>query len=266
MGRLLEAISGYVTAPGTTQTALTMSSGDSRTVKSAKPGSKILLLAAWADNQGAGTLRIFSSRMHDAAQGLRLRVTASEVDNLLPEGAIQKLFSNDSITIDLSGSATAGDVESAVLLFYYEDIDGHDSKLITHDELQKRGMNEMAVENTLALGTGGGWTGAEAINVEFDQIKADAYYALAGFIVDGECAAVAWRGPDTANARVAGPGNELDRNITKSWFVDLARRFNMALIPVFNGNNKGTIQVDGMQDENGTDVLVNTILVELAKV
>lgn len=265
MGRLLEVVSGFVTAPTGTQTSLGMSAGDSKQIRNAKPGSKILLLAAWADNQTAGVLRIMSTRMHDALQGIRLKITASEVDNLLPTCGIQRMYPGDNLTIDLSGSSTGGDIESAALLMYYEDVEGAAAKLISHDELMKRGINQVSIENTLALGTAGGYSGSEAINAEYDQLKADTEYALAGYAVDTECLLIGWRGIDTGNARVAGPGNEVDRQVTVSWFTDLARRFGMPLIPVFSGSNKGGINIDGVQDENGADPLVNSIFVELAK-
>jgi hypothetical protein len=264
MGKLLELNSGYVTAPSTTQTLLTFGSGSSAQLRNAKPGSMMKLIAAWGDNQTAGYLRIRSSRMHDAAQGIRLYVTASDVENLLPFGSQQKLYPGDNLIVDLSGSATGGDIESAAYLVYYEDIEGSDAKLITYDEMQKRGVNVVSVENTLALGTAGGFSGEEAINAEYDLLKANTDYALMGFTLSAECTAVCWRGIDTGNARVGGPGNETERQQTANWFACLAKSFNLPLIPVFNASNKGGILVDGVQDENGTDVLLNSIFVELA--
>jgi hypothetical protein len=38
----------------------------------------------------------------------------------------------------------------------------------------------------------------------------------------------------------------------------------MPLIPVFNSANKGGILIDAAQDENGTDVTVNSIFAELS--
>jgi hypothetical protein len=264
MGKLLEMNSGFVTAPSTVQVALTMASGSSGQVKTAKAGSLIKLLAAWTDQQTAGYLRLRSSRLHDAAQGIRLYSVASDVENLIPYGSPQRLYPGDILSIDLSGSATAGDIESAAWLLYYDDMEGVDAKLITFDEMQKRGVNYVVVENTLALGTTGGFSGEEGINAEYDLLKAGVDYALAGYTVNTECTAVSWRGVDSGNSRVGGPGNETEKEQTSNWFVTLARRFNMALIPVFNANNKSGILIDGVQDENGADPLVNSMFVELA--
>jgi len=58
------------------------------------------------DQQTAGYLRIRSSRLHDAAQGIRLYSVASDVENLIPYGSPQRLYPGDVLSIDLSGSAT----------------------------------------------------------------------------------------------------------------------------------------------------------------
>ena len=43
-------------------------------------------------------------------------------------------------------------------------------------------------------------------------------------------------------------------------------KLNLPLIPVFNSANKAGILVDAAQDENGTDVNVNSFFVELSPV
>lgn len=264
-GAVLEILTGFTTAAGTTQTDLTMSTGDSKTVREADPAKKVLLLNTWVDGQAnVGTLRIRSPKLHDVIQGIRLGTNISEVRPLLPMTMGQRLFKNDNLTVDLSGSATAGDIDTAALLLYYEDLMGGGGNFISLDELLKRGVNYEGVENTLALGTAGGWSGAEAINAEYDNLKANTDYALVGFLTDTECAALAWRGANTGNYRVGGPGNELEKEITRDWFIHLTRGFGYPLIPVFNSNNKGAIMLDGSQDENGADPKVTTILVELA--
>lgn len=264
MGKFLQLVTGYVTAPSTTQTALTMSSGDSLTIKGTDENKNVRLVAAWADNQTAGYLRIRGTRLHDATQGIRLYSVASDIENLIAPGSGQKLVPGDTIIVDLSGSGTSGDVESAGLLIFYADLANVDAHLIGYDELMKRAVNLVGVENTLALGTAGGYSGSEAINAEYDLLKAGKEYALVGYTVSAECAAVGWTGPDFANARVGGPGNETEKQMTSEWFSHLARTWQMPLIPVINGTNKGGTTIDGVQDENGTDPLVISSFAELS--
>lgn len=263
-GVALELLCGFVTAPSTTQTALTMSTGDSLQLRATNEGKLARLLAPWLDLQGAGSLRIRSPQLHDNNQGIRLKGVASEVYPLFPLEYTEKLGRNDTLAVDLSGSATGGDIETAVLPILYEDIGGAAARFIAPDELMRRALHLVAIENTLALGTAGGWSGSEAINAEYDPFVANYDYALIGYNTDTECAAIAWRGADTSNYRIGGPGHELNKSVTRDWFIHLSKALGLPLIPVFNSNNRASIQIDGAQDENGTDVLVNSIFVQLA--
>jgi len=259
----LEVLTGFVTAPGTTLTAWTMASGNSATIRDFPEAKGAMLVQAWADNQTAGTMRIISQKLHEATQGIRLQISLSDTSPLLPWGMPQRFFKNDPLTLQLSGSATAGDIETGALLVYYEELPGTAARFITADDVMKRKRHVFGVENTLALGTAGGYSGEEAINAEFDIFKANTDYALLGYTVSAECAVVGWRGVDTGNLRVGGPGHETLRHVTGEWFVRLSRMYGVALVPVFQSNNRGGILIDGAQDENGTDTTVISIFAEL---
>lgn len=259
-----ELLSGFVTAPSSTATALTMSTGDSLAVRSAPLDKVVNLVQVWFDSQTAGVGRIKSPKMHDNVQGIRLKTTASDTAPLLPWARAQRLYSQDLLSVDLTGSATAGDIESAALLLYYEDLPGVAGRFIGWDEVMKRGVNILTIENTLSLGTAGGWSGAEAINAEYDLMKGNTDYALIGYATDVECLAIGWKGADTGNLRIGGPGNETLRHVTAEWFKRLSIGYGVPAIPVFNSQNRAGISIDGAQDENGADPLVNSIFVELS--
>ena len=215
MGTALEVISGFTTAAGATQTALTMATGDSLTIRATLPEKKVWLLNAWVDAQAAGVVRIRSPKMHDAVHGIRMRTTISEAKPLLPYDVNQRLYAQDVLTVDLSGSATAGDIETVVLLLYYEDLPGIAARLISGPEVDRR-------------------------------------------IV------ISWKGADTGNLRVGGPGDELARQMTAEWFVRLSRLTGMPMIPVFNSANKAAITVEVASDENAASPKVTSIFAELA--
>lgn len=264
MGRALELLSGRVTAPGTTLTALTMNAGNSLNVRNAADGSRVELIQAWVDSQGSDIFRIRSPLMHDNVQGLRFRHVSSEVDPLMPDGFIQPLQPQDTLVVELAGSATAGDIENAAMLIYYEDLPGVDGRFMTPEEVKEKLLNLVTVENTLSLGTAGGYSGEEAIDAEFSLLKANVDYALLGYHVSAECAAVRWRGADTGNMGVGGPRNEASKQLTSRWFVFLSEALGVGLIPVFNASNASAFLLDGVQDENGADVIVTSILAELS--
>lgn len=259
----MELVSGYVTAPDTTITQLTMCTGNSKTVRNAELDSKILLLTAWSTNQTAGILQIRSPRLHDNVDGIQFNNVADNNKLLIPLGCSQDLISQDVLSIGLSGSATAGDIEMASLLIYYPDLPGVEGRFIDVDELKSRTKNIMTVTNTIALTTSGNYTGSEAINVEEDNFKANTDYALIGYQVSAQCGCVRWIGSDIGNIGVGGPGNANDNDQTQSWFKNLSSAFDLPLIPVFNSANKGAILIDGQQDEDGADVTVNSIFAEL---
>lgn len=269
-GPALELLTGFVTAPSTTQTALTMASGNSLVVKNAAPESQVKLLAAWVDSQVRGILRIKSPKLHDNVQGVRVGHQANVVHPLISPSMAQRLYPQDALTVDLSGSATGGDIETACLLLYYPDLPGQAGRFADVASIKQRMVNIISVENSLATGTAGGYSGEEALNADFDLLKANTDYALLGYLLspvagqtDGGCAAVRWRGADTGNLGVGGPGSDTEKWLTSRWFMWLSEWTGLPCIPILSSANRSGILVDAAQDENGLDVVVNTILAEL---
>jgi hypothetical protein len=259
----LEIIAGRAVAPGATFTALTVNTGNSFTIRDAREGSEILLLQIWDDVQGAGTLRVRSPRFHDNVQGIRLDTVVGDLSPALPWGLPEPMLRQDPLTVEIIGSATAGDVEAVGMLVYYQDLPGSDAELASWEQIAPRIRHIVTVENTIASGTTGDWSGEEAINAEFDLLKANTPYALLGYIVDTEAASIRWRGADTGNYGVGGPGEPALRFLTKDWFVMLSQAYGLPLIPVFNSGNRAGILIDCHQDENGADPTVTSIFAEL---
>jgi len=253
------------TAINTTIAALAAVTGDSLTVPHFPDTKKGSLLQLWADVQTAGTLRIRSPKMHDNVNGIRIDTIASDPTPLLPFGVKTPLYSGDPLIVELAGSATAGDEEFICLLAYYEELSAQHSRLITPDEVNNRIQNLVTVENSITTLTTGIWTGAEAINSEIDQFQHGDDYAILGYKVDTECAAVRYRAPDFANVGLGGPGVETDPELTADWFLRLSRGYGLPLVPVFNSANKSSVFVEALQDENGADVVVTTFLARLKK-
>lgn len=266
MGQGVEIISGFVTAPSTTFTALTMCTGNSLAIRSADMRSKAGLLAAWGTWQTAGVLRIRSPRIHDNQQGIRIVGHATTPTDQYPLSAfMQPLVPQDTLTVELTGSATSGDIEMASILVYYSDLPGIQGRFIGPDQLAAWGVNMMGQQVNLALTTSGDYTGQVAVNslALCDQWKANTDYALVGGVVSAQCGCIRIQGVDTGNLGVGFPGATTAPDTTSGWFVNLSKAYGLPLIPVFNAANRGAILVDGQQDENGTDTTVTLFFVEL---
>lgn len=264
MGKALELLSGRATAPGATFTALTMAAGNSAQIRNAPFDSKILLTSMWAFNNAAGIFRVRSPKLHDNVQGIRQRITATDPGQVWVPGNRQRLVAQDTLILEITGSAVGGQIEQGQLLIYYDNLPGNDARLIDPDELMRRSVNVLTNEVAITPGVAGGYSGQVAINSTFDLLKANTDYAILGYSVDAACAAVRVVGPDIANLGVGGPGMVTARWVTERWFYHLSQQNQMPLIPVINSANKGGTLVDIVQNQAGAAVNVSLFLNELA--
>src|SRR6266849_5437862 len=269
MGRILDTVTGFVTAPGATFTAWTMATGDSLAVRAAIPTSSIWLVGAWAWNQVAGVLRIRSPRLHDNVQGIRMRTPANIVANKIPErltqGAAQRLFTQDTLIADQTGSAVSGQIETGSLLIWYDDVPGVAGRFIDQATLKKNGVNIMGQEVSITTGAAGGYSGSVAINSTNDNFKANTDYALVGGVCDTRVATIRIKGIDTGNVGVSFPGEPTFSDETDNWFASLSASTGIPMIPVLNSQNKGAILVDAVAQQAAVTTVVSLWLVELAQ-
>ena len=226
MPKALELIGGQATAPGGTLTVLAMNAGNSATVRNAALNTYVGLIQHWVRNNTAGISRIRSPKLHDNVQGMRFRAPASDPQPLIPYGVVQRLVPQDTLTLELSGSAVGGQLEQAAYLLYYTDLPGAAAHLIGRDELLKRTMNVWTTEVPITPSATGAWSGQVAINSAFDNFKANTEYAIVGYEVDAQCAAVRFTSPDFANLGIGGPGlmnattaGSSGRWKTATWFI-----------------------------------------------
>lgn len=264
MPNALDTISGFVTAPSNVFTAWTMAAGDSLTVRNANPAKRSLLLAAWPWNNAAGTLRVRSPKLHDNVQGIRVNALANDVENEVWPGVVQTLYPQDTLVVEQTGSATAGQIETGSLLAYYEDLPGVAARFIASADLLKRMVNVFTNEVTCTPAAAGGYSGQQAFNSTFDLSQANTDYALIGYSVSARCATVSMRGPDTGNLRVSGPGEPSKREVTTQWFKSLSDATGIPLIPVINSANKAGTFIDVVSNQTAAQVVVDLIMAQLA--
>lgn len=262
MGAALQVITGRVTNPGATITALTPATGDSFTVPSITPGTKGRIIRAWTENAAGGIMRIRSPRLHDPAQGIRLRLPAANQVQLIGGPEAQPLYPVDPLTVEMSGGGA--EVDALSYLCYYDDLPGIQYPGQSWAQIQDRILSIAGVEVNLTSGaTAGDYGGARTLNQDFQNLKADESYALLGYTCASAFCTLGITGPDTGKTRVAGPGSTNSWD-TSTWFVDLANSENLPLIPVIKANNAGATVVDMVDTTTAQNRPVTLIMAELA--
>lgn len=263
MGRALELVSGFVTAPGAAFTPWTVAVGNSLQIRNAPFNTKINILALWAFNQVAGVLRVRSPRLHDNVQGIRVRATTPDQNPGWPLGFKQFLIPQDVLTVEQTGSGVAGQIESGSLLIWYDDLPGIAGRFTDLETVLTKGINVMGQEVALNPGIAGGYSGQRAVNFSFDNWKANTDYALAGGEVDVATGSIRIQGVDVGNLGLGFPGLTQGDKISSEWFLQLARYTGLPCIPVFNAANKAAILVDTLQNQGGAAVNTTLYFIEL---
>lgn len=261
MGAALQVITGRATNPASF-TAVTVATGDSLQVQNFPDGASASLLNMWGLGATAGIVRVHSPKLHDNVQGIRAKFLAATPQPLLPNGPMQPLFSQDTLTVEIQDAGTETDM--ATLLAYYSNLPGADAQLFDWSSIAPRVRNLLTVEQALTTGgTAGDYGGSAAINATFDLLKGNTYYAVLGYLSDTSVCTVGLRGPDTGNVRLGGPGSST-RIETRRWFVTLSEHTGLPLIPVINSANKGATLADLVHNATGTSVVLEWHLAELA--
>lgn len=268
MGKGLEVVTGFTTAPGVAAfAAATACTGNSFQVRSADVKSKVLLLEAWGFNQVAGQLRIRSPRLHDAVNGMRYRIAAAAVLPRLGSsiaGAFgQFLVPQDTLIVENEGSAVGGQIESDALLIYYDNLPGVAARLITNAQLQQYGVNRTTIQASIVTVVTGQYGGGVLVNAATQNLKANTDYALLGGETDTRATTIRATGVDFGSLGVGFPGEPAIADVTESFFQNLSINMGLALIPVFNSANFGGITIDAQTNQAGGTLIVDLNLVEL---
>lgn len=253
--------SGRVTNPGAAVTAVTTNTGDTLQIPSFNKQAPAYLENCWAHSATPGVLRIRSPKLHDNVQGLRLTVPEALAKPLLPDEADQPVVTLDVLTVEMSGGAAETDV--AVLQMYITDMDGAAQNLALWDQVKPRIKNLLTNEvDCTAPAAVGNWSAGNAINATFDQLHADAVYAILGYTVSAACAAIAIAGPDTSQLKLGGPGT-VDSRSTRDWFIKQSQWSGRPHIPIIKAPNKGATLVYTLSASAPAAINVGLVMAEL---
>ena len=263
MGKAFEIVAGRVTNPGATFTALTANTGNTFAVRAFDNSSTAWLENVWGQEATKGAIRIRSPKMHDAVNGLRWTVPAAVIRGFMADPVDTRLYSTDTLTVEMSGGAA--EIDAGAYVVYYDDLPGIDAQLGMWDTIKPSIVDLVTVPvSVTGPTTSGDWSAGNTINSLVDTLKADTKYAILGYQCDTESLAVAIAGPDTGNLRVGGPGC-VEPIETRSWFVRDSGPGMRPHIPVINSNNRGGTLVSVAKVGAGGTVAVELTLAELTR-
>jgi hypothetical protein len=259
----IELLAFSATAPGAAGAAATVvGATDSLVIKNDRGSKPPKFITLWGKQQTAGFQQIVTPTQHDTTRGFRYNVGLNEQRNVLPQGLSLEVQPQETLTITIAGSATAGDVEIGAGLICYPNLPGVTQRLITFAQLEDKLEKFTTVSSTIT-GAATGYTGGELITAESDLLRANTDYAVLGMTTNTACAAIVLRGPDTGYVRIGLPGDPDDTERTQDYFCQLSRSHGMPLIPVINSGNKASTFLEILQDENNVSPLVTLFLAQL---
>jgi hypothetical protein len=262
---VFEVISGHATAPGATLTSIAaaMTGADSPVLKSFPTGHRAFIVTAWSKNQAAGISQIRSQRMHDFVNGFRWRGLTGAPYPYWIDGSLQEVFSQDTLTMEISGSATAGNFEFLNAGIYYTYADGLGQRLITWQEAYSRKIFDVTLEHSITGSTVGAIATSAFTSGTVYNLHANSDYAIIGYHINSACDGVFFKGPDLAQTNVGGPGMDANKEITREYFLDRAKATGLPFVPVINSANAPSTTIGVLCDQAGGTFIVNTILWKL---
>jgi len=235
MGLAVDTI-GFSVTNQAALTAVTLAAGDTLTVRNfPEATAKAFLYRVTIQSVSKGQLRIFSPLLHDVVKGLTFSFSETPAPFLFPREVFQQLHPQDLLTVQQAGGGAEPD--AGTLSIYYTDLPGSAARLFSPADIKPRikSLKSIEVDATTNI-IGSGWLDT-AINATEDVLHANTDYAILGYDTDTACTAVAFKGIDTGNLRIGGPGTA--RSIeTGDYFFETSLRDGLPYIPVFNSANK----------------------------
>lgn len=251
MGKALQLVSGFVTAPTAVFAAVTPSPNDLLAVNDYQPGSEAFLINAWADIDDGGSIRMRSPNFHDDVNGIELVTPATSPIPLMDGYSKQLLQKNDLLTVELADSG-GGAPSGLTMLHYYENLPGADASLFRWNEIEARIIELMSCRVAIAAtpGTRGTYDGAVGMTALQNLFKSEGLYALLGYTTSVTYQSIGITGTDTSNRRIGGPGTKVGVYDTREWFIQESEQSGLPCIAVFKTQNLQSTVVDVIDTEN----------------
>lgn len=269
MGAALQVLNFYsASLTGGAFEALTPGTNDSATIQTTSSTPAGYLSEIWGlDDTNVCEISITATRFHDQTYGIRMALPdggtlapAGRPSCISPLGVQQEVYSADVLSVKANG--TAADNVNVTFVIYYPNLAGVAFNGITADQLSMLGGNNVGVRVSPTAGAGD-WGASVALNSVTDLLHAGRDYALVGASSQTPVAAFGINGIDSGNLRVGGPllgDPEEDAQL----FLRHAKAHNAPLIPVFQANNAGAINIQAAHTTGGA-VAIDLYMVELTQ-
>jgi hypothetical protein len=228
---------------------LAAATGDSLSIRWFGDGTRAQLLEAWVgDSASKCQVSIRSPLLHDNVRGMRfgfmanptLSATSGKPQALLAPYWKQPYQPTDTLIVEANGTAADRVVFSQ--LIHYDAPQYSGGRFIGAPEIEARFQNLVGILVAPTGGATGDYGAVVGLASSDDRLKANTDYALVGATSDLMYTTAAIVGPDTGNFPVSWPGS-WQEDIQAGWFYEMSRRWNMALCPIINANNKGNTNI-----------------------
>jgi hypothetical protein len=256
---------------GTFADSLAANSGDSLSVANYDTGGA-RIIEGWAiDSDHACEIQVYYSRpesTHDQQHGWRFGVPGAALSgaatlaafNVMPGYTSFPVFKSDTPTIQVT--STASDDVIFSYLTEYDDLPGASAMYTDYSTVMSLYKSALGIYLNPTGGSVGTYGTARAINADDDRLHANTYYAIMGVSVRIPVTTIAIQMPTTANQKIGMSGG-LIASSPVSWFADMSFKYGRKLIPWFNSNDKGNVNVYVVDGEGATSPILDFQLIEL---
>jgi len=256
---LVQSLAYVKDAPGATPVLADPVAGDSLSLRAVSPGVAIELIDWMLCSEGAaGEHRLIWTTAHDTSYGLAMLADTEPRRVRTVSRKPPTFMSSEVIKPYVAGSATAGEAAFGVLQIYYPQVPGSEGQYISPEEVASRGKQPIGWITTITHSAKLSWTNAGTLEAARDVWKRDKRYAILGAKMGTNVVALALRGPDTGNVRLAVLPERNDRIKSLEYFVDLSQMLGRGVIPVIEGANVGATQIEflGLATSGSEDIVL----------
>jgi hypothetical protein len=285
MGRafILNSASKAGTTGGVFADTLVANTGDSLSVVNFQNGGARITEAWGIDTTSVAEFSYVYTRplaTHDQQRGVRFNVPALlpggagnvAAHNLLSGYGLIDVYPSDTLTI--TATSTAADNLLTSWVTWYDDAPGIQGVFISPAQATNLQLSAVGIAcNAVASATRGAYGATRAFNADDPRLHANTWYALLGWTVQTACTSITLLGPDWGGQRIGGPAGVLGLD-NATWFWDQSFKWGgyfgspatgAPLIPCFNSNNAGAINVQIADGQASTSPKIDFLLYELTQ-